>query len=156
MKLSVENRKGIALPIVLVVILCLGGYVTSLAWSMSNARSRYHQTLNNRKAYFMARSGMEHIMLKLKVMQRRCCDAMIALEETTDENDKKLLNNVFIEDILIPPDNNYTGEKYEYRVNDFGIESVDLDASKLTLRLEVTGKSGGNKNSIKRLVRISR
>lgn len=152
---QIQNRKGIAIPIVLVVVLCFGCYIVSLSWSMSNARSRYQQTLNNRRAYFMARSGMEHIMLKLKTMQRHCCDSMMSLENAPEE-DKDLLYKVFTEDVLIPPDNHYTGEKFEYRVNDFGIESVDLEACMLTLRLEVLGKYGSYQNSIKRLIRISR
>ncbi len=94
-------------------------------------------------------------MLKLKTMQRHCCDSMMSLENAPEE-DKDLLYKVFTEDILIPLDNSYTGEKFEYRVNDFGIESVDLEACMLTLRLEVLGKYGSYQNSIKRLIRISR
>lgn len=150
-----QNRKGIAIPIVLAVVLCFGCYVASLSWQMSNARSRYQRILNDRRAYFMARSGMEHLMLKLKTMQRHCCDSMMALENASDE-DKDLLYKVFTEDVLIPPDNSYTGEKYEYRVDKFNIESVDVEACRLTLDIEVVGKCGGYKNSIKRLSYISR
>lgn len=145
-----------AIPIVLAVVLCLGCYIVSLSWSMSNARSRYQQTLNNRKAYFMARSGIEHIMLKLKTTQRHYIEAMTALESATTEEERKLLYSIFTEDVVVPPDNDHTGEMYEYRISGFNIESVDLEASNLTLQLEALGKYGGYKNSIKRLIRISR
>lgn len=150
-----KNKKGIAIPIVLGVILCLGCYIASLSWSMINSRNRYEKTYNNRKAYFMARSGLDHLLFKLKTMQRHCYESMLTLESAPEE-EKQLLYSVFSEDILVPPDNNYTGEKYEYRVKSFKIKSVDLDSSTLTLELKVTGKYSGYQNSIERLVKISR
>ena len=150
-----NGKKGLAIPIVLCVILCLGIYVVSMSWSMSTARNRYTKTLNNRKAYFMARSCVEHLLLKIKVMQSRCWDSMLALE-TKNEEDKVLYNSVFKEDILVPPDNNYTGEKFEYRLNEFSVDSVDLENSRITINIDVTGKYGANKNGIKRLMCVSR
>ena len=151
-----KNKNGMAIPIVLCVILCFGCYVASLSWSMSNSRSRFEKTFSNRKAYFMARSGMEHMMLKLKTMQRHCSESMLTLENVPDEA-KSLVYSVFTGDIIIPPENNYKHkEKNEYRVNNFQIESVDLETSTITLQIEVIGKSGGYSNSIKRLIRISR
>jgi hypothetical protein len=123
---------------------------------MANSRNRYEKTLNNRKAYFMARSGIEHLMLKIKTLQRHCPDSMLALENAPEE-EKTLLKNVFIGDIIIPPDNDFKiNDKYEYRVNDFKVESVDLENSSLVLQIEVVGKCGGYSDNIKRLVRISR
>ena len=151
-----NKKKGMAIPIVLCVILCFGCYVASLSWSMSNSRSRYEKTFNNRRAYFMARSGMEHMMLKLKTMQRHCSESMLTLENAPSES-KSLVYSVFTGDIIIPPDNDYKrNEKNEYRVTDFKVESVDLESSSLTLQIEVLGKCGGYTNSIKRLIRISR
>ena len=152
-----QNKKnGMALPIVLCVIVCLGCYIVSLSWSMANSRNRYEKTLNNRKAYFMARSGIEHLMLKIKTMQRHCPDTMLVLEKAPEE-EQKLLSSVFTGDIIIPPSDNFKkNDKYEYRISDFKIESVDLENSSLVLQMESVGKYGGYSDNIKRLVRISR
>ena len=151
-----NKKNGIAIPIVLCVIVCFGCYIVSLSWSMANSRNRYEKTLNNRKAYFMARSCLEHMMLKIKTMQRHCPDSMLSLENAPTE-EKSLLNSVFTGDIIIPPDKDYKkNNKYDYRVTDFKIESVDKNNSSLILQIGVTGKYGGYSNNIKRLVRISR
>ncbi len=155
-----NTKKGIAIPIVLAVVLMFGCYVVSLSLSMSNSISRYEKTLNNRKAYFMARSGIEHMMLKIKTMQRHCSDSILTMEkailEDVAESEKQYLFSVFKEDIKIPPDNDLTSDKCEYYIDKFKIESVDLESSSLTLEIEAIGKYFGSKNSIKRLVRISR
>ena len=152
-----NNKKGMAIPIVLCVILCFGCYVASLSWSMSNSRARYEKTLNNRKAYFMARSGIEHMFLKIKTMQRHCYESMLTLERVPDD-EKTIIYSVFTEDVIIPPDKkiNYNGEKFDYKINNFKICNVDLESSSLTIELESLGVCGGYKNSIKRLIKISR
>lgn len=53
------------MPIILGLVLCLAIWMASLSWTMTNNRSRYQQVLKSRKAYFMARSGMQHLLLKL-------------------------------------------------------------------------------------------
>jgi hypothetical protein len=153
--MKARDNNGIAMPIILGLVLCLAVWVASLAWTMTNSRSLYQQVLKGRKAYFMARSGMQHLLLKLKTMQRHCIESMQAVENA-NESEKKLLYAVFIEDIIVPPDDNSTGEKYGYRVNDFRVESVDLEEAKITLQVGVEGTFGGQKNSISRLIRVSR
>lgn len=148
-------KKGIAMPIIMGLVLCLAIWVASLAWTMTNSRSRYQQVVKSRKAYFMARSGMQHLLLKLKTMQRHCTESMLAIENA-NADEKKLLYDVFIEDIIVPPDDSYTGEKYEYRVNEFKVESLDLENAKITLQVGIDGSFGGQKNSISRLIRVSR
>lgn len=148
-------RNGIAMPIIMGLVLILAIWVASLSWTMTNSRSRYQQVIKSRKAYFMARSGMQHLLLKLKTMQRHCIESMQAIENA-NEDEKKLLYAAFIEDIIVLPDNSYTGEKYEYRVNEFRLESLDLENAKITLQLGVEGSYGGQKNSISRLIRVSR
>ena len=148
-------RSGIAMPIIFGLVLCLAIWVASLSWTMTNSRSRYQQVLKGRKAYFMARAGMQHLLLKLKTMQRHCIESMQAIENANND-EKKLLYAVFIEDIIVPPDDSYTGEKYSYRVNEFKVESVDLEDGKITLQVGAEGSFGGHKNSISRLIRVSR
>ena len=150
-----KGRHGIAMPIIFGLVLCLAIWVASLSWTMTNSRARYQQVFKARKAYFMARSGMQHLFLKLKTMQRHCIEAMQSIENANDD-EKKLLYSVFIEDVIVPPDDSYTGEKYEYRVNEFKVDSIDHEESKLTLQVGVEGSFGGQKNSISRLIRISR
>ncbi len=150
-----NNRSGMALAIVLGLIMCLAVWIGSLSWTMTNSRSSFQQVLKGRKAYFMARSGLQHLLLKIKTMQRHCHESFNALENA-DADEIKLLTAVFIEDIIVPPDDNYTGEKYDYRVNEFKIESVDYENAKLTLQIGAEGGFGGQKNSISRLIRISR
>lgn len=148
-------RSGMALAIVMGLVLCLALWIGSLSWTMTNSRSTFQQVLKTRKAYFMARSGLEHLLYKVKVMQRQSSATMLALEKA-NADEQKLLKSVFIEDIMIPPDDNYTGEKYDYRVSEFSVESVDYENAKLTLQIGAEGSFGGQKNSISRLVRISR
>ncbi len=143
------------MPIIFGLILCLAVWVASLSWTMTNSRSRYQQVLKGRKAYFMARSGMQHLLLKLKTMQRHCIESMQAIENA-NEDEKKLLYGVFIEDIIVPPDDKSTGDRYDYRVREFKVESVDLEDAMITLQVGVEGSFGGQKNSISRLIRVSR
>jgi len=131
--MKARDNNGIAMPIILGLVLCLAVWVASLAWTMTNGRSLYQQVLKSRKAYFMARSGMQHLLLKLKTMQRHGVESMQAIENA-NEDEKKLLYAVFIEDIIVPPDDNNTGEKYGYRVNEFKVESVDLEEARLHCR----------------------
>lgn len=150
-----NNKRGLALPIILALVLLLAIWIGSLAWSMTNARSRFQQVHKARKAYFMARSGLQHFLLKLKMLQRHGVESMRALEQA-NEDEKKVLYSVFVQDIMVPPDDSYSGEKYEYRVNEFNIESVDYENARITLQIGAEGRFGGQKNSISRLVRISR
>ncbi len=150
-----NSKKGMALAIVLGLVMCLALWIGSLAWTMTNSRSAMQQVVKNRKAYFMARSGLEHLLLKIKTMQRHGHESIAALEKA-DADEKKLLFSVFKEDIIVPPDDNYTGEKYYYRVNNLSIESIDYENARLTLNVETEGSFGGQKSSINRLLRISR
>ncbi|PKL49606.1 MAG: hypothetical protein CVV42_06385 [Candidatus Riflebacteria bacterium HGW-Riflebacteria-2] len=144
-----------ALPIILGLVLFLAIWIGSLAWSMTNSRSRFQQVVKARKAYFMARSGLQHFLLKLKMSQRKGLAAMRALEQA-NEDEKKVLYSVFLQDIIVPPDNSYSGERYDYRVTKFNVESVDYDSSRITMQVEAEGSFGGQKNSISRLIRVSR
>lgn len=154
-KLVKQQKRGMALAIVLGLVMCLALWIGSLSWTMTNSRSTFQQVLKTRKAYFMARSGLQHLLLKIKTMQRHCPETIRALE-TANADEKKLLRAVFIEDIIVPADDNYTGDKYDYRVHEFKIESIDYENAKLTLQVGAEGSFGGQRNSISRLIRISR
>ena len=154
--INCKNRKGIIVPIVLCIILIVFAYIISLSWAMSSSRSRYENTLNSRKAYFMARSAMEHIELKIKTMQRYCYEAILNLEQASDE-EREFIYSIFVKDILTPLDNNISKEPLEYHINEFKIVSKDdVESSSFTFEIKVTGKYGGYESSIKRLIRVSR
>lgn len=150
-----NSKKGIAMPIILGLVLCIAIWVGSLAWTMTNSRSRYQQVIKSRQANFLARSAFQHFFLKLKTMQRLCPQSIKVLEEA-NQDEKKNLHGVFIEDIIVPPDDKFSGEKLSYKINDFNIESIDFDRSLVTIAVRSEGKYGGAKNNLKRLVRISR
>jgi hypothetical protein len=153
---NLENsRRGFALGVILIVIACFGLWITSVSWSMMNNRSQYQRLVKTKRAYYMARSGMEHLLLKLKVMQRQCPHTVRALEAAM-ESEKSQLFKVFTADVVMPADSAIVGDASRYNVTDFEVESVDLDSGRLTLRMGVTGVYEGYDNTISRLMRVSR
>ncbi|GAB4277687.1 MAG: hypothetical protein Kow0029_20560 [Candidatus Rifleibacteriota bacterium] len=150
-----KRKSGIAMPIILGLVLCIAIWVGSLAWTMTNSRSRYQQIIKSRQANFLARSAFQHFFLKLKTMQRLCPESVRALE-TANQDEKKILHDVFLEDIIVPPDEKFSGETYSYRASDFSIESIDYERSQITIEITTEGSFGGEKSVLKRLVRISR
>jgi hypothetical protein len=103
----------------------------------------------------MSRSALQHFFLKIKTVQRQFPGAMKALEMANKDEWEKL-SGVFVEDIVVPADNSYTGEKFSYRIRDFSIDSVDYENSRLTIQIKAEGNFGGEKNGISRLLRVSR
>lgn len=149
------NQRGLAMPVILGLILCIAIWIGSLAWTMTNSRSRYQQVIKSRQANFMARSAFQHFFLKLRTLQRHCPEAIKALEQA-NADEKKKLHAAFVEDILVPPDDKYTAEKVSYRINDFKFASIDYERSFLTIDISSEGRFGGEKNQLKRLVRLGR
>lgn len=149
------NKKGIAIPILLVITICISCYMISLAWSMAGSRSKFQQTLNYRKAYYIARSGVEHMKLKLKIMQKYDSETISALENAS-QSEKEMLNKAFAEDVIIP----FATESHKggdsYKVTEFCLKDSDPDSDKLNFMLDVEGINSGYKSSIKRLIQISR
>ena len=103
--INYNKKKGITIPLVLCIILVIVCYLISLSWAMSISRDRYENTLNNQKAYYMARSAMEQIELKLVTMHKYCYESISNLENAPDD-EKNFLFSVFIKDILKPLDKN--------------------------------------------------
>lgn len=153
--MKIKNRKGMALAIIMGLVLCLAVWIASLSWTMTNSRSAFQRVLNTRKAYFMARSAMQHFLLKVKTMQRKAPVTMEVIEKA-NEDEKKKLFPAFTEDIVVPADDNFTGEQYHYQISKFDVESIDYDSAAVTLMIESEGSFGGRSNKISRLVRVSR
>lgn len=155
MKLIFNTRKGIAMPVILGLVLCLAVYIASLSWTMSNLRSRYQQVLKSRQASLLARSAFEHFYLKFKTMQRLRPESIKAIEQANSDELNKL-ENIFCEDIIVPPDNDLSNRKYSYGIKSFNVESVSYQEAAITLEVIAYGSYGGKESTLKRLVRISR
>lgn len=152
--MSIFERRGIALPIVLGIILCFAVWVGSLSWTMSNSRSRFTHAFKLRRAYFMARSGLQHFFLKMKVMQRQLPETMAVLDGAPAANWTALANS-FVEDIVIPQESpaSYT---LSYGVGSFTIGTRDLDKGEMTIEIVAEGKVDGVGESIRRIFRVTR
>ena len=153
--MRIATRRGIAMPIIFGLILCIAIWIGSLAWTMTNSRSRYQQVIKSRQANFMARSAFQHFFLKLRTLQRQCPESIQALEQANND-EKKKLHAVFVEDIIVPPDDKYTAERLSYQISDFRFVSIDYEKSLLTVEIHSEGRFAGEKNRLKRLVRLGR
>ena len=150
-----RNKGSIFIPIIaLIVVLCLGYYIISLTYSMAEARGRFEQTLNNRRAYFMARSGIEHTVLKFDTLQRYNKEAINTLVESKGE-DRQITYLAFTKDILLPPDDSHTGEKFGYNIDEFDLKDANISSSTFLIELKSIGRYGRYRNNIKRLIYLS-
>ena len=153
-----NKKKGFVLSVIIIIIglLFVIYFIVSRSWSMSLSRSRYENSLYNSKAYYMARSGMEQIILKLDTIKKYCPEAILNLEQAP-VSERNYLFSVMMEDIIIPPHDDYKkNEKLEYSVNEFKIFHINTETSTLTFEIKVKGKYSGFESSIKRLISISR
>lgn len=153
-RLRITDRRGIALPLVLGAILCLAVWIGSLSWTQSQSRHRFNKTIKIRRAYFMARSALQHFFLKIKTMQRQNPEAMRTLYQARPEQ-WTVLSRSFCEDILNPRENDgsYGGT---YRIGSFTIESQDADAGEMSIQILADGSVEGAGESIKRVYKVTR
>ena len=152
--LQANDRRGIALPLVLGAILCLAVWIGSLSWTQSQSRHRFNKTIKIRRAYFMARSALQHFFLKVKTMQRQKPEAMRALYQARPEQ-WMVLSRSFCEDILNPreADGSYSGS---YRIGSFTIESQDTERGEMSIQILADGSVEGADESITRIYRVTR
>lgn len=153
--MNISCRKGIAMPIIFGLILCMAIWIASLSWTMRNGRARFQQVIKIKQAYFMSRSALQHFFLKVKTMQRFCPESMAAIEKA-NKDEWKTLSNIFVEDVIPPPDNDPDSKKYSYKISSFKIDSVDYNRSKITIQIDAYGNFAGKTSGIKRLLRMSR
>ncbi|MFZ5950683.1 MAG: hypothetical protein ACOYXC_08255, partial [Candidatus Rifleibacteriota bacterium] len=71
-------------------------------------------------------------------------------------DEKRLLHGIFVEDIIVPADDKFTGDKLSYKISDFKFVSIDYEKSLVTVEVNTEGNYGGEKSLLKRLVRVSR
>jgi hypothetical protein len=153
---SSNPRRGIALPLVLGLALCLAVWVGSLSYTMSQSRHRLKQAVKYRRAYFLARSALQHFFLKVKTMQRQAPQTMLALEGAA-ASDWDLLSRAFVEDLVMPEDATLgLGDRARYGVASFTIGSVDHLHGAMTMEILAVGSVEGYTDTIRRVQRISR
>lgn len=149
-----NSRRGIALPVVFGVALCLAVWVGSLSWTMSNSRHRFQRVVKARRAYFMARSALQHLFLKMKTFQRQQPDVMMALERATPE-EWGTLSRAFTEDVVLPAAliGSYSAS---YGVKAFEITGRDIEKSQLVIEIQAEGTVDDMTETISRVNRVSR
>lgn len=155
MIISQYDKKDIAIAVLLAVVLCLACYMFSLAREKVYVRSRFQKVYGSSRAYYMARSGAEHLILKLRTMRQYQPNSVFSLGKGLQE-EKELLNKVFVEDIVAPSDESNERELYGYKITEFSTESEVQESEKLTIQFKSEGMYNGYNSSIKRLVRIGR
>lgn len=148
------HRRGIALPIVFGTILCLAVWIASLSWTMSQSRHRFTQALKFRRAYFMARSALQHFFLKVKVMQRRNPEVMSTLYQAKPEK-WPALAQTFVEDIILPMESPGVYES-KYRVSSFSIDVQDVTKGEMVIQILAEGDVNGARESIRRVYKVTR
>lgn len=72
---SMNNRKGIAIPLVLLFVLMVSVYIMSLLHTRSGVRTQALTSLNQRQAYYMAMGGIQQALLKIRLLHREAYDA---------------------------------------------------------------------------------
>jgi len=149
-----SRNRGIALPIVLGVVLCLAVWIASLSWTMTNSRGRYLHMVKLRRAYFMARSAHQHFLLKLKTLERRMPESVLLLQNTKNEQ-WPVLSSYFIQDIVQPHEfsGSYSGD---YRIGSFTVESLDLEKAAMSIQIQGEGEADGCRETIRRIYRVTR
>ena len=148
------ERRGIALPLVLGAILCFAVWVGSLSYTQSQSRHRFNKTIKIRRAYFMARSALQHFFLKVKTLQRQNPETMRMLYQARPEQWANLSGS-FCEDILNPRETtgSYQGS---YRISSFTIESQDPEHGEMSIQILADGFVDGAEESIKRVYKVTR
>lgn len=72
---ATNNRKGIAIPLVLLFVLMVSVYIISLLHTRSGVRTQALTGLNQRQAYYMAMGGIQQALLKIRLLHREAYDA---------------------------------------------------------------------------------
>ena len=151
MKLS---RRGIALPLVFGALLCLSAWVASLSFTMTNSRHRFTKAVKFRRAYFLARSALQHFFLKIKTMQRSSPASVSVLYHAKPE-EWKLLSDAFLEDISLPAD--FAGDSnVSYRIASFTIDTQDEIRGEMCIQNVAEGTIDGVGETIKRTYKVTR
>ena len=86
------KRKGIAIPIVIVLAAILGLISTFVVKGIRQYSQSNQTSYAQLQAYFIARAGVEHAMLKTKLLHRELYDAICLSQGRNPIFDYSLLN----------------------------------------------------------------
>ena len=116
-------------------------YILFIASHKRNIYTSFASMLEEKKAYFMAKSAIEHAELKFNHMQEAYPEnlRLLASPRTTSSTLKKL-EEIYIKD-LIPPRKGFSPEEalYNYSVEHAKFLEASKKKSSVTLQIRVTG-----------------
>jgi len=70
-----RKRKGLAIPIVLLFVVVTVTYLTMSSSTRSRVKKQNLASHTQKQAYYMALGGIQHALLKLRILQRQAYDA---------------------------------------------------------------------------------
>jgi hypothetical protein len=73
--MKTAQRKGIAIPLVLMFVFVVAVYFFSMVFTRTETRRQGLSNLNQRQAYYMAMGGIQHALLKIRLLHREAYDA---------------------------------------------------------------------------------
>lgn len=160
-------RHGIALPLVLGAVLCFALWVIVLSQSVSQAQLATQKQIRQRRAYFMARSALQHFLLKVKHADRlnpAVVEAICAEEQPEDaaarvrqvhppRQRRGTLAEMFVADVHSPL--SVAGQPaLGYHIESFLISS--LNPQEMAVEITAVGRCETSEDKIRRVYRISR
>lgn len=167
-KHRVGVRAGIALPLVLGVVLCLGLWVAVLSQTMTQSRESSVRMIKMKRAYYLARSALQHFLLKVKHADRvnpRVIEAVCAPDPSADTGSgirevrpansrAKTLAEMFVDDIRTPPAPGGQLTRGSYGVKSFLISAINNQ--EMAVEITALGTCDEVTDTIRRVYRISR
>lgn len=154
---NLNSKKGLVLAIILSIVFCASLWLVSVTYSISKSRVRIKHASKSLKAYFMARSALQHFFTKWKNYQKHAPEVINNLESCESEKSWKVLSQAFIEDIIKPAEiSDRFDSKTSYSIKDFKILSKDLSRSEIVLEVIAEGRCDNVVETIKRTVIINR
>lgn len=70
-----NNKRGLAIPFVMLFLVVASIFLFSLVHSRKEVRRQGLSTLNQKQAYYMALGGVQHALLKIRLLHREAYDA---------------------------------------------------------------------------------
>ncbi|MBI3037496.1 hypothetical protein HYY75_00395, partial [bacterium] len=129
-------------------------WVASLSWTMTHTRSRFQKAVKIRRAYFLARSALQHFFLKVKLLERLCPQAMQTLYQAQGPQ-RTILSNSFLEDVVSPSEigGSYPGK---YSISAFSIGSISREKLEMSVEIKAKGVIDGESETIQRVYKVNR
>lgn len=144
------NKKGVALLLVVLLVVISSLYYALFLWEKIHSQRRPQRLDKINQAIFLARAAIEHFILKVKTLQKQAPNTIMTI--FLDLHTNSHLLKVFIEDILVLPDDDYTAATCHYSLVDFSVESLKLEQNKVTMLVNSVGTFSGERVALTRLL----